>query len=80
MARDKTGTIVGLLRDLQKAFDIGLVGYDILLYKFEKYGIRIIAKNWISSYLKERKQVLVAEVKIQWRPDHLDYMGLVQSD
>ena len=40
--------------DLQKTFNT--VEHDILLSKFEHYGIRSLANEWFKSYLSNRKQ------------------------
>ena len=41
--------------DLKKAF--GTVDHNILLEKFDYYGIRGVAKDWFYSYLVNRKQL-----------------------
>ena len=44
----------GVFIDLKKAFDTA--DHDILLKKFEYYGVRGLLKDWFQSYLKNRKQ------------------------
>jgi len=45
---------LGLFIDFQKAFDT--VNHNILLSKIWKYGIRGKMHEWLSNYLKDRKQ------------------------
>ena len=40
----------GIFVDLQKAFNT--VDHDILIQKFNQYGIRRVANNWFSLYLE----------------------------
>ena len=49
--------VISIFLDFRKAFDV--VDHPILLYKLEKYGIRGLPKQWISSYLSNRKQYVV---------------------
>ena len=53
-AIDRREHTVGLFLDLSKAFDT--VNSDILFDKFEHYGIRGIALNWIKDYFSRRSQ------------------------
>ena len=49
---DKGNFACGIFVDFQKAFDI--VDHQILIQKFNYYGIRGIANNWFSSSLQNR--------------------------
>ena len=44
----------GVFSDLQKAFDT--VDHQILLAKFNHYGIRGVSNDWFKSYLSNRNQ------------------------
>jgi hypothetical protein len=56
-ALDNKYLVGGIFCDMTKAFDC--VDHDILLSKFEFYGIKSCANNLIKSYLKERYQRVV---------------------
>ena len=51
---DKKKYVIGIFIDLKKAFDT--IDHNILLNKLYYYGIRGISKDWIKSYLENRKQ------------------------
>ena len=53
-ALDNKKFACGVFVDLQKAFDT--VNHDILIAKLDHYGIRGLANDWFSSYLKNRSQ------------------------
>ena len=53
-ASDTGEMVVGVSLDLRKAFDT--VNHMILMEKCDKYGIGGVAKEWLISYLNERKQ------------------------
>ena len=53
-AMDNGKFTIGVFIDLKKAFDT--VDHSILVTKFDHYGIRGVAKKWLSSYLENRKQ------------------------
>ena len=53
-AIDEGKTTVGVFIDLKKAFDT--VDHNILVKQLEHYGIRGLAKNWVCSYLENRRQ------------------------
>lgn len=45
---------VGIFIDLKKAFDI--IDHGILLQKMERFGIRGVGCDWLSSYIGNRQQ------------------------
>ena len=47
---------VGVFLDLEKAFD--MVDHEILIRKIEHCRVRGIAKDWLCSYLANRKQIV----------------------
>ncbi len=51
---DQNEVPIGIYLDLSKAFDV--IDHSILLSKLPSYGIRGIALDWITSYLKHRTQ------------------------
>ena len=51
---DNVKFTIGVFIDLKKAFDT--VDHSILVTKHDHYGIRGVAKQWLSSYLENRKQ------------------------
>ena len=53
-AMDNGKITIGVFIDLKKAFDT--VDHSILVTKLDHYRIRGVAKQWLSSYLENRKQ------------------------
>ena len=56
---EQKNVTAGIFIDLKKAFDT--VNHDILISKLEHYGLRGVAKSWIESYLRNRKQYVVID-------------------
>ena len=56
-ALEDSDFVIGVFLDFSKAFDT--VNHQILLAKLEHMGIRGEAYDWISDYLKERKQYVM---------------------
>ena len=57
-ALDRGNCAIGIFLDFQKAFDT--VNHKILLGKLNCYGIRGIAFDWFSSYLRSRNQTVIS--------------------
>ena len=55
-ALNKGNYVYNVFLDFAKAFDT--ITHKILLSKLQYYGIKGIAKNWVESYLINRKQVV----------------------
>ena len=53
-AFDRREHAIGVFLDLSKASDT--VNHVVLFDKLEHYGIRVLALEWVKSYLSERKQ------------------------
>ena len=58
-AFDNKKYTVGVFIDLKKAFDT--INHEILISKLHNYGVRGIALDWLSSYLRNRKQYVQLE-------------------
>jgi len=58
-ALNKNKFTLAIFCDLKKAFDT--CNHDILLAKFERYGVRGQELNWFCSYLKNRQQFVEIE-------------------
>jgi hypothetical protein len=56
---DNKEVCVGVFLDLLKAFD--MVNHNVLLQKFDTYGIRGIAQQWFASCLKNRRELVVVD-------------------
>lgn len=55
-AIDNRNYSCGIFLDFSKAFDT--VNHEILIKKLEYYGVRGIAKDWFTSYLSNRRQIV----------------------
>ena len=51
--------ITGLFYDLTKTF--GCVSHEILILKFESYGVKCSILNWFKSYLHNRRQRVILQ-------------------
>ena len=51
---DKSNTPLGIFLDLSKAFDT--LDHEIMLYKFEYYGVTRPALQLLRNHLSDRKQ------------------------
>ena len=56
-AMDNGKFTIGVFIDLKKAFDT--VDHSILVTKLDHYGIRGVAKKWLSSYLRIENNMYV---------------------
>ena len=56
---DQRISTIGIFIDLKKAFDT--INHEILLKKFDFYGIRGIVNDWLCRYLSNRKQFVMLD-------------------